>query len=57
MTARLHAVPAPADERIDIGALLRAERSDPERWARVHIAGDRNPPLPWFERVRRTWRG
>jgi hypothetical protein len=40
---------------IDIGALIRADAKSRD-WAAVHIRGDRNPPLGFFDRVRRTWR-
>jgi hypothetical protein len=26
-------------------------------WSRVHRQGDRAPPLPFFDRIVRTWRG
>jgi hypothetical protein len=44
----------PADEPKDITLLLRAEIAARD-WAAVHVTGDKNPPLPWMERVRRTW--
>lgn len=25
-------------------------------WARVHVAADRREPLPFFDRIVRTWR-
>jgi hypothetical protein len=51
----LRAVPPATEPPLDIGVLMRAERDDPERWERVHIAGDRAKPLPFFERIKRTW--
>jgi hypothetical protein len=41
-------------EPIDITLELRKE-IEARDWARVHVAGDRAKPLPFFERVRRTW--
>jgi hypothetical protein len=40
---------------IDITLALRADIKARD-WAKVHVAGDRNPPLYWVERVKRTWR-
>jgi hypothetical protein len=53
--ARLSVV-ATEEPPLDIGALMRAERTDPKRWARVHIEADRRAPvdLPW--RKLRGWR-
>jgi hypothetical protein len=51
MTAKLKLV---EEGRIDIAALNRADVGDPERWAKVHISGDRAKPFLW-ERVKRTW--
>jgi hypothetical protein len=52
----LRAVPPATEPPLDIGVLMRAERDDPERWERVHIAGDRSRPISLPERVRRWWR-
>ena len=53
----LHAVPPPAAEPpVDIQAEHRAYVASRD-WAKVHIEGDRNPPLSIGERVKRGWRG
>lgn len=52
MKPKLHII---KETPIDIGSLIRAD-AQARDWASVHIAGDRNPPLHWFERVKRTWR-
>ena len=44
------------DEPIDIGLLMRLDRTDPARWQRVHEEGDKNPPLPFWTQLRRGWR-
>jgi hypothetical protein len=51
----LHAVPDTPEEPVDIGALMRAERNDPERWRRVHEHD--GPVVSISDRVRRWWRG
>ena len=48
-----------AAESVDVHALMLADAraKGREHWALLHTAGDKQPPLPWFERVKRTWRG
>lgn len=43
-------------ETADIYAGWKAEIAARD-WERCHIRGDRNPPLEWWPRVRRLWRG
>jgi hypothetical protein len=50
----LYPVPDTPEEPVDIGALMRAERNDPERWRRVHEYD--GPVVCWQTRVRRWWR-
>jgi hypothetical protein len=51
---KLHVV-APAQEQpADLTLAMRAE-IEARDWAAVHIRGDRNPSLGFFDRVRRTW--
>jgi hypothetical protein len=42
------------DPPLDIAALNRADIRERD-WSRCHIAGDRAKPLPFFERIKRTW--
>lgn len=56
MTARLRSVPT-IDEPVDIGRLMRADRLDADRWARVHCEADKRRPLDLPDRPRRLWRG
>jgi len=59
MAAHLHAVP---DEPVETPAEAYAYEAEQRRrimardWARVHIAADRRPALPFFDRIKRTWR-
>ena len=55
MKPRLISVPSPVERPVDITLdLLRPEIAARD-WSRVHVAGDRSPPLELGERVRRTW--
>lgn len=55
MKTRLHAVPSPADEPLDISALIRADVQARD-WASVHVNGDRGPAISLGQRIRRVWR-
>jgi hypothetical protein len=50
----LRAVPPATEPPLDIGRAMRAEIMERDGTA-VHIAGDRAKPLPFFERIKRTW--
>jgi hypothetical protein len=57
---KLRAVPKPVEAPLilagDIYADVRAAAKDRERWAKVHVAGDRREPLDIFTPPhKRTW--
>lgn len=51
----LRAVETVPERAVDIGRLIRAEIAMRD-WERVHVSGDRNPPLQFLPRSLRTWR-
>lgn len=58
MRPKLRSVDTPAELPVDIGALMRLDRDDPERRRRVHVESWRRNPidLPSRWRVWRLWR-
>jgi hypothetical protein len=57
MNRRPHLVhpvdPAP-EAVVDVTLALRADIMGRD-WSAVHVRGDRAKPLPFFERIKRTW--
>ena len=59
MSAKLKAVPAPADEPPPSTDYEWQERQRIARkdWAAIHVRSDRSPALDFIRRVVRGWRG
>jgi hypothetical protein len=54
MKSHLRAVPPATEPPVDVTLAMRAEIMERD-WSAVHVRGDRAKPLPFFERIKRTW--